>query len=306
MTDIKKDQRILILGGSGFVGYHIFKLLNSKFEVYGSFLTNSKVIDKYNEQFFKINILNYAEMHKIIKKLMPHYVINCIAISSARKAEKMQNLAYQVNVKGTENIVKICRETGAKLIHFSTDNVFDGKKKANEYYTELDTPNPINFYGKSKLLSEKIALKIDDSIVLRSSLVYGNVFTDQHKNFVYEIIEKCNNNERIYAYFDQYRTPISVLDIARLIKEIIINKKRDLYGIYNIAGPEPLSRYEIAIKTCEIFGLNLNLIEKTFCNDPIMPRNLLLDPSRISNSINFKFINFKKGLLEIQEHGLKK
>ena len=303
---ISNNKNILVLGSSGFIGFHIFKELNKEFDTFGSYLKNNKVLKGYNKQTFKINILNLIKTQEIVSKINPNIIINCIAISSPSQAEKNQNLAYKINVEGTQNIVKISKEIGAKLIHFSTDNIFDGKNPINKFYTEEDIPNPINYYGKTKLLSEKECQKLPNSIILRTSLVYGNILSNQHGNFFNDVIENCRNEIKTYAYINQYRTPTSVLDISRIVKKII-NGKKDLQGgIYNLAGSKSVSRYEIATTICKVYNFNINLINKTKCNNLRMPRNLSLDSSKIMKLLKIRFISLRDGLIEIYKKNNKK
>ncbi|MHA1268177.1 MAG: SDR family oxidoreductase [Candidatus Helarchaeota archaeon] len=301
-----KDIKIFILGASGFIGYNIFKVLIENFDVYGTYYNNYELIKDNSKRFFKVNILNLLELQNLMEKINPDFVINCVAISSPFKAEQDKDLAYKVNVVGTENLTKICKKIRTRIIHFSTDNVFDGKKPQNEYYTEEDLPNPINYYGKTKLMSEKSVLNLQNGIILRTSLVYGNIMHGQHGNFIHDVIRKCRNNEQIFAYIDQYRTPTSVIDIARSIELIVRNTDSVPGGIYNISGPDALSRYDMAIEICNVFQLDRNLINKTTCDNVKMPQNLSLDSTKVLKIIKIKFKRFKNGIYEMYINGLKK
>ena len=143
---VKNNNNILVTGASGQLGTQIKKI--------------EKQFEKFNFFFYskdELDISNYILVKKTIKELNIHYLINCAAYTNVRMAEEKRKLAESINSFAVKNIAKICFEDDVKLVHISTDYVFDGKKKSA--YLENDIANPINFYGLSKLNGEKNILK---------------------------------------------------------------------------------------------------------------------------------------------------
>ena len=163
---------------------------------------------------------------------------------------------YDLNVHVVENLAAVCSEINAHLIHISTDFIYDGVKGN---YTEEDIPNPLSYYGETKLLSEE---RLQDSninyTILRTILVYGLVKDMSRSNIVLWVKESLENKKEITIVDDQYRAPTYVEDLALACK-VSIDKKAT--GIFNISSNQLLSIYEIAQEIADAFGLDKNLIK---------------------------------------------
>jgi dTDP-4-dehydrorhamnose reductase len=220
---------VLILGSSGQLG--------SQFE-------STKKINfiKLNKQ--KCDINNYNLLKKTLKKFKLNFIINCAAFTNVDLAEKDLSGCYNVNVSGIFNIIECIKKTKIKLIHISTDYVFNGEKEG--YYSENDFCDPINVYGRSKFFAEKIIINsniVDRAVILRTSWVYS----DRLNSFVGKILANLLKNKKIKVADDNYGTPTSVMNIVESIKSIILNKKY-YPGTYNIVDGIKISRYQFAKK----------------------------------------------------------
>ena len=157
-------KRLFVIGIGGLTGSKIVELAKDDFEIFGSYnFRNPKF--NFIEQY-QLNLLNFEKLNEIIQKTKPDVIINTSAISSVDYCEWHKDIAKKVNVDSVGELQKICTKNGIKLVHLSSDSVFDGTK--TEPYVETDTPNPINYYGETKLLGEKIVLENPNNLVVRS------------------------------------------------------------------------------------------------------------------------------------------
>ena len=163
-------KKILVFGVSGLTGYKIAKIATSKFEVYGTF--NSRTVDIPSTKVTKINVTNDEEIKNIFSEVKPNIVINTTALHNVDYCEDHQEEANRVNEKAVNSILKNSEKCGAKLIHISTDYVFDGNQSVP--YTEDALPNPISYYGQSKLNGEKI-FENSNHIVIRVFKYYFSI-----------------------------------------------------------------------------------------------------------------------------------
>ena len=158
-----------------------------------------------------LDITNKTSITSYFKSNSFNLVINCAAYTAVDKAEDQEELAFKVNAEGTKSLVEACEQMGAKLIHYSTDYVFDGSSK--KPYSELDTPNPNSVYGASKLKGEEYIQANNEvkSIILRTSWVYSNY----GKNFVKTIIRLGSERDELGVVADQIGSPTYAQDLAR-------------------------------------------------------------------------------------------
>ncbi len=198
-------MKIIILGSNGQLGYELSKTLEKNFNI----ITFSKK---------ELDITDFNSMKNIIDLVKPDIVINAAAYTSVDNAEKNPILTYKVNSEAPQNIAYLLEKSGGVLIHFSTDYVFNGKKKFP--YLETDEPNPINVYGKSKLSGEnKIKAHMHNYFILRTSWVIGT----KGNNFVSKILLLSKNMDKIKVVKDQVGVPTSTKLISKVVQEIIIN-----------------------------------------------------------------------------------
>ncbi|MGE5457967.1 MAG: dTDP-4-dehydrorhamnose reductase [Methanococcaceae archaeon] len=212
--------KTLIIGASGMLGYDLCKLFPDAFK-----LTHKE-----------LDITNHESVIDCIRKIKPDVVINSAAYTCVDGCGDKQELAFQVNGYGPGYIAEACSIFGAKLVHFSTDYVFDGSKKE---YKESDVPSPINISGHSKLLGEKkIIENIDDYRIIRISWLFGV----HGKNFVETMLRLSKELDTVKVINDQFGKPTYTMDLANRVKEIIELDS----GIYHITNEGICSWYEFA------------------------------------------------------------
>lgn len=232
-------MKVLVTGANGQLGYDVVKELKKQnIECYGSTRKDFDIIDfKTTENF----ITNY----------MPDAIIHCAAYTAVDKAEDEPELCYKVNYEATKNIVEICKEINAKLLYISTDYVFDGTKDG--FYEVDDETNPINIYGKSKLLGEKAVQKIlKKYFIVRISWVFG----EHGNNFVKTMLRLGKEHKEINVVSDQYGSPTYTADLAKLLVEMI---KTEKYGIYHATNEGVCSWAEFAEEIFKIANMDIKV-----------------------------------------------
>ena len=194
----------------------------------------------------EIDIADKEDVENKISETKPELVINAAAYTNVDGAETNRDLAMKINGYGVGNLAKACKKIGAILIHYSTDYVFDGKKQ--EGYKEDDQPkNPINVYGESKLLGEKLLRENTGRFYLiRLSWLFGEF----GGNFVETMLTLGKKNETIKVVNDQRGKPTFAFDLAKKTRDLV--EKKFPFGIYHITNESACSWYEFA---CEIFKI---------------------------------------------------
>lgn len=174
------------------------------------------------------------------------WIVNCSAYTAVDQAEDEKDLAYQINAEGALNIAKICRQLGAKLIHLSTDYVFDGAKTTP--YVETDPTHPVSVYGASKLAGDRqIMDSLDTYFIVRTSWLYG----ENGKNFVNSMLKFFNERSQLNVVDDQHGCPTYTRDLAQFILRIITADSKN-FGIYHFSNEEETSWYQFALKIYEL------------------------------------------------------
>lgn len=189
----------------------------------------------------ELDITDCEAVDKITTDIKPKYIIHCAAYTAVDSAEdEGKNLNYQVNVEGTRNIVNAAERIGATLIYISTDYVFDGKQRHNQYKVD-DLTNPVNEYGRAKLLGEKyVQDTLENYYIIRTSWVFGKY----GHNFVYTMKELAKKNKRLTVVNDQLGRPTWTRTLAEFIYFVI--NKNPAYGVYHLSNEDSCSWFEFA------------------------------------------------------------
>lgn len=250
-------KKIVITGSNGLLGQTLVNLLMkqpSNYSVYGlSRGENRSGRDDFS--YHRTDITNFNELNHLLRTIQPDFMVNTAAMTNVDTCEEQKEACLKINVEAVENLTKICSEIHAHLIHISTDFIFDGVKG---YYKETDLPNPISFYGNSKLKSEEIVVSAGISYsILRTILVYGKVNNLARNNIVLWVKEMLEKKNKITIVNDQFRMPTYVEDLALACK---LSIDQNAKGIFNISSNHLLSIFEIALQIAEVFGLQKEFI----------------------------------------------
>jgi dTDP-4-dehydrorhamnose reductase len=247
-------KKILIAGANGLLGQKLTKFLGSESQLLATGIEPSLELDAQEYHYEVLDITNPASCKEFITSFQPDVVINAASITNVDACEKERELCWSVNVKGVENLAKACKLNMAMLIHISTDYIFDGE---NGPYKETDKPNPLGYYGKSKLASENVCRMTGiPYAILRTSVLFG-LGTNVKANFFLWLYNKLRNNEPVNIVTDQFNTPTLVDDLALGIKLLI---KKSSYGVFNVSGEAYLNRFDFANLLAKTFEFSSDLI----------------------------------------------
>ncbi|WP_116771602.1 dTDP-4-dehydrorhamnose reductase [Maribacter litoralis] len=255
-------KKVLVTGANGQLGQCLQKIAPNYKDLAFVF-KNSKDFD----------ITNKKQVNSLFAVDNFDYCLNCAAYTNVEQAEKTPEIAFKVNAEGVKNLALICREYDTFLIHISTDYVFDGEKK--EPYTVDDIPNPINEYGKSKLLGEKYIQEIiEDYFIIRTSWLYSEF----GKNFYTIILSKAKAGEVLSVTNEQIGCPTNANNLAIYILDLIIQKE-EYIRILHFTDDKSMTWYEFANKILTENNLHNSTklkIAKNYCTFARRPKYSVL------------------------------
>ena len=254
MSDIQK--KILLTGANGLLGQKTAEVFAKETDhelLLADLAGRAEEPRKYS--YISLDITNKEKVKSVVKDYKPDIIINAAAYTNVDGCETERELSWKVNVDAVKHLIIASRYNASKIIHISTDYIFDGVKGG---YDEDSTPNPLSFYGKSKLASENALFASGvSSAVIRTMIVYGNG-KNVRKNFALWLIDKLGNNQPVKIVDDQFGMPTMVDDLGLALVRIV---DRERTGIYNVCGSEYLSRYEFALKLADVFEYDSGMIE---------------------------------------------
>jgi dTDP-4-dehydrorhamnose reductase len=276
---------ILVTGSNGQLGSEI-KELSSKYD-YNFFFTDKTALD----------ISNADTINEFIESNHINTIINCAAYTAVDKAQSDEVNADAINHLAIKNMAQIAKDSNIKLIHISTDYVFDGTNF--KPYTENDTTNPNGVYGKTKLDGEKALKEINpkNAIIIRTSWVYSSYGA----NFVKTMLRLGKEKEQLGVIFDQVGTPTYAKDLAKTILEIVPKIENDTVEIYHYSNEGVLSWYDFAKEIMRMAKLDchINPIEtKDYPTPAQRPHYSLLNKSKIKNTFTIEIPYWKDSLDE--------
>jgi dTDP-4-dehydrorhamnose reductase len=252
-------MRILVTGANGLLGQKLIELLTAQTDCYPIATAKSALIPSLPKgEFHRMDIANEAEVKQVIAASKPDVVINTAAMTQVDQCETEKEKCWLANVTAVEYLAKACEAHHVHLVHVSTDFIFDGTHGPLD---ETAKPNPISYYGQSKLAAEEIVQKSKiDWAILRTVLVFGVTKDMSRSNIVLWVKKSLEEGKTINVVNDQWRTPTLAEDLALGCYLAAVKKAK---GIYNISGYEMMTPYDIAIKTAELFHLDKSLIHQT-------------------------------------------
>lgn len=249
-------KRVLITGSNGLLGQKLVELLSNS-PNYLLLLTSRQSASVFTSdqlQYRQLDTTRRSDVDAAVGEFEPEVIVNAAAMTNVDACETEREKAWRSNVTGVENLLHAAKLSGARLVHISTDYVFDGK---NGPYIETDRPNPICYYGRTKLASENLVTTSGlPSTVIRTMVLYG-IARNVKANFALWLLANLKAEKPVRVVDDQIGNPTIAEDLAYGILKVI---ELERLGLYHVAGPDLVSRYEFALALAKIFGFNKKLI----------------------------------------------
>jgi len=293
-------MKILLTGASGLLGHAYAQAAVRRGHSVTALSNNSTSSVEGLSRSIQMELSETTGLSSLILELWPDAIVNCAAISSPPSVEAHPKLAEKINVALPRHLAQLSTHLGARLIHISSDMVFDGHSE--QPYRSTDMPSPKNLYGQTKLMAEREVLEHnpEDPIVLRIPILMGN--SPSGRRSVHEkLLAAIQSGQRPKLFCDEIRQPTTAGNVAEVMLEL--TERRDLHGIFHWAGSEPLSRFEMGQRILKHFGLPLSSIESVCLEDSVhhenRPQHLRFNLDPIAGKLKTQAVNFDQQLDEI-------
>lgn len=289
-------KNFFLTGASGFLGssWYFQKKKTNRF-LLGYNKTKINVLKK-NKLY--TNVTNLNKIKKSLEKFRPDIIIHCAGITNIESCEKNKKSCYIHNFILTKELVKISNEINCKFVYISSDHIFNGNKS---FYTELDKVAPLNYFAKTKVLSENFIKKKSKSFLIVRTNFIGNSFFSK-KSFLNNIVKSLKEKKNLFLFEDVYFTPIRINLLIEIVHRLL---DLDKEGIYNVAGDERISKYQFGLKVAKIFKIDSELIHPKkfkYFNLVDRPLDMSLSNLKLKKTLKVnKIEDIDKSLIEIKK-----
>jgi dTDP-4-dehydrorhamnose reductase len=289
-------MKSFITGISGLLGLNLALQVRSCFQVSGCYYTHPIVLGSV--QALKLDLTSLSSLERTLFDVGPDVVIHTAGLTNVEECEANPELAYRLNVEATRNVAKVTNSLGAKLVHISTDHVFDGEAP---WKRETDVPAPLNTYGRTKWEAEQIALvECRNALIIRTNFFGWG--TPVRVSFSDWILRALAREEDFTMFSDVYFTPILINDLLDIVTELIA---RGAEGTFHVAGGERLSKYAFALQVAEIFDSPRDRIREISVDDfPFRakrPKDMSLSSEKVTRLPGIHLPGVKEGLYRLKE-----
>ena len=246
----------LVLGASGFVGGHVLATLRDL----GMDATGTRFSTGDTNEFARLDVRDRAAVACLVDRIRPATIVLAAAATNVEACEAEPAASYDVNVRGTANVVAAAQTCGAGVVLLSTDYVFDGEAGP---YRENDPVRPISTYGLHKVFAElHVIAHALRPLVVRTTVVFGR--EARGKNFIARLARELQAGRHVRVPFDQVGTPTYAPDLARAVVACVA---AGVHGVVHVAGSERMARSEFALRAAQALGLDASLIEAVATDD---------------------------------------
>ncbi|MDQ8193058.1 SDR family oxidoreductase [Coraliomargarita sp. SDUM461004] len=289
-------MKILLTGASGLLGHAYAQAAVRRGHSVTALYNKTPATANGLARTIQLDAVQPEALTGLCLETWPDVIVNCAAISNPSAVDANPQLAEKINVALPRLLAQLSTHLGARLLHVSTDMVFDGH--ASEPYRSTDMPCPTNLYGQTKLMAEREVLEHnpEDPVVLRIPILMGNSPSGQRS--VHEkLIAAVHAGQRPKLFCDEMRQPCSASNVAEVLLEL--SERRDLHGIFHWAGSETMSRFEMGQRILKHFGLPLDSVESACGEDDTRPANLTFNLHPIVSKLKTKPVDFEAQLEEL-------
>jgi len=274
-------MRVGITGASGMLGSMLVSHLSQSYKVFAT--SRNKSVEGKNIDWDFFDLIDIKLLDEWLDKVKPDIVIHCAAIVNVDFCEENVELVTRLSVETTRVMADYLDSNGGRLIYISTDSVFDGENQGA--YSESDLVGPLNVYAKSKLMGEEFVQSMNYGLTLRTNIIgwtkKGNT------SFSEWILKSLIDSMPLNLFYNVNFSPLHVYDLSLIIKKIIENP---IFGLYNCASSDSISKYDFGKKMAEIFqlsDLNINRVSVDSMKfKASRPKNMALDINKISLALD--------------------
>jgi len=259
-------DRILITGANGLLGQALTRRLSTDddYAVLATAWDDTLSLDDVPCDYTSMDVTAPEEVEHTFSVFEPNVVVNCAALSDVSTCENNRNEAWATNARAVKRLARHCNNHRTHLVQISTDFVFNGKRGP---YDESAQPDPVNYYGRTKLAAENHVREAGrrNWTIVRTVLLYGTGTSLSRKNVVLWLVDELKQGNPVHVVNDQWRTPTYVPDLAAGIDALLQTTEKT--GIYHLSGPDMVSIHELAIRVADVFNLDESLIHPVPSDD---------------------------------------
>ncbi len=286
-------MKLLITGASGLLGLNLALDAAHTHEVVG---VDRNTLTDVPFKIIRTDLLSLNAVHRVLNESRPDAVIHCAALAGIDDCESRPDLARQVNAELPARFADECARRKIRLIHISTDAVFDGQKDG--YYTEGDAPNPIGVYSTTKYEGEKAVLQINPLAIVARVNFYGWSLSGK-RSLAEFFVNNLSSGKNVNGFTDVIFCPMLVNHLGALLIAML---ERGLHGLYHVVGAHAMSKYQFGVEIARKFGLREGLIspQSVEISELSAPRshNLWLSTHKLSTDLGVTIPDFSTGLGE--------
>ena len=287
--------RLFITGVSGLLGLNLALQVRDRYTVGGSYHNHLITMDLV--ETVATDLTSQESVRDALAIFQPDVIVHTAAYTDVNGCETNPGLARSLNVDAAANVAKAATESGAQLVHISTDHLFDGTEPRR---TEDDIPEPLNVYAATKLEGElAVTAECPDALIVRTNFYgWGSPLKSSFSDW---ILEGLREERRLPMFADSFFSPILINDLVELIIEMV---ERQATGVYNIAGRDRLSKYSFAERLAQTFGYGTENIDQTFASeqqtDVVRPSDLSMNCSKLERLIGRPVPTVDEGLARLR------
>lgn len=250
-------MRILISGASGLLGLNFALEACREHEVYGVVHRHRLLHTPFT--IYQCDLTDDAARRQLLEQISPDWVVHCAALADLEACEADPPLAKKLNTDLPAKLAEDVSKGGARLLHISTDAVFDGRRGG---YTEEDEPHPLSVYARTKLAGEQAVCATDPNALIARVNFYGWSLSGK-RSLAEFFFNNLRAGKETPGFSDVYFCPLLANDLARILLAMM---EMDLKGLYHAVAPEAISKYEFGVRIAEVFGFDPNLIRPVSVN----------------------------------------
>ena len=273
-------MRLLVTGASGLLGLNLALEASWENEVFGS--VNRNLLKNAPFTVIQSDLTQSGSLNELLEESRPDWVVNCAALANLEACEAQPDLAEKLNIELPEKLANYVAKGGARLVHISTDAVFDGKRGN---YSEADQPNPLSKYAQTKLEGEQAVLAANPEAIVARVNMFGWSLSGK-RSLAEWFLNNLSANQEISGFTDVYFCPLLATDLGKLMMDMLA---KDLQGLYHVVSWDCSSKYNFGEKLARLFGYDPALIRPiSFADSELIAErslNLTLKADKLSKDL---------------------